>query len=111
MTPARRRDVTAQLATHVVFRRIDADEGCLLDLRQKRFYGVNAAGARLLTTLSRGATEAMLVADLARHFARPPSACRREVAAFLKTLRAAGLLDGGSGRRRPREDRHRRHVR
>jgi hypothetical protein len=73
---------------------IDADGAVLLDLREGRYYSLNAVGGRIWTRLATGWSLSQIERDLSEAFAVPIQIASRDVSAFIADLKGKCLLDG-----------------
>jgi len=89
-------DVVVQIrSTGVSWRQVDA-EVVALDLESSTYFSTNRSGAVLWHALVDGATVGSLVTLLQDSFQLPAETAVADVDAFLKLLRASGLLARGA---------------
>ena len=84
---------TLRLRGEAVEWRIVDGEVMVLDLRTSTYFAVNGAGAVIWPELADGTTTGDLEARLAEAFDLSPELARRDVGAFVASLRAQGLLE------------------
>ncbi len=82
----------ARISPDVLFREL-AGEAVLLDLKSQRYFGLDPVGTRIWQLLDeRGKTESVLQAML-DEFDVEEAELRRDIAAFIRELEAAGLIE------------------
>jgi hypothetical protein len=69
------------------------EELVMLDLRQSRYFGVDAIGHRVWDLMEQPVSVSDLCAALEREFDVTPNQCRNDVLAFLEQLREADLIE------------------
>ena len=69
------------------------DEAAVLSLTTGKYYGLNPVGVAIWHALEQNATLAELEGAVRREYAVDAETCRREVAAFIESLRAEQLIE------------------
>ena len=75
---------------------VDADlhgEAVILQLRTRRFHGLDGVGARIWQLLKTPTTVGALRETILREYDVTPERCEADLAALLADLQAAGLVD------------------
>jgi len=79
---------------------VDAElhgESVILQLRTRRFHGLDAVGARVWQLLKTPTTVAALAEAIVREYDVTPERCEADLVALLVELESAGLLDVSDG--------------
>ncbi|MBS1867783.1 MAG: PqqD family protein [Acidobacteria bacterium] len=71
----------------------NADGAVVLDLRRGAMFRINQVGARVLDLLERGESAIQIADTLSAEFEIPFSQAQADVAEFVATLRARGVVD------------------
>jgi PqqD family protein of HPr-rel-A system len=75
----------------VVYAELD-DEAVLLDVETGVYFGLNAIGTQIWNALQQGASPAEIVRQVLAEYEVEPPALQADVAEFLATLQARGLI-------------------
>jgi hypothetical protein len=75
--------------------RVVEDEIVALDVPAETYLGVNRSGSILWQALAKGATHEELTQLLVSEFGLPDADAEHDVAEFLSTLQAQGVLESG----------------
>ncbi len=82
----------ARISPDVLFREL-AGEAVLLDLKSQRYFGLDAIGTRVWQLLGERQQMAGVLQAMLDEFDVEESQLRQDVAAFLRQLKEAGLIE------------------
>jgi FAD synthase len=83
---------------HLVFTKLDEQEGVLLHLKTRRFFSLNETGTRIWELLERGRSLPGIASTLAVEYTVEQEQAQQSVQRFVETLRQEHLLtQGGAG--------------
>lgn len=68
------------------------DEAVLLDVQQGLYFGLDDVGTHIWEQVAKGATEAEIVRGIVNEYEVAPEQAARDVADFVATLQARGLV-------------------